>query len=298
MSDQWEFEVVDLEPERAQVERYAGALDAVARGDVSDLDPREDPEIVASLETARWLQTELSAIEPHPRYVNRSRAFLLRMAAQRGTSHVQEQRGRARWWGFGAVAGAAAAASLVTFAVLGVDGGAGSAATGSEESGATAQLAVPAVPADTGGEPAAVASADGAGGGGTVEPPIAPPNLTVMAIDTDLHRIREAFDTIAATSEQGSPVGSGALRILAEGTARVARQIEEHPGSVPPDRVVTYINGAADARSLLDQVQPASGQESALASARAAAQDGVVVASRYFLDVPASDGSDGEPPNP
>jgi hypothetical protein len=284
VSDPWENEVLNLESERAQAERYAEALDAVARGDVADVDPREDPEIVASLQTARWLRTELAAFEPHPRYVNRSRALLLRMAARRNASHVQEQRGRARWWGLGAVAGAAAAASLVTFAVLGVDGGTGAVETAPGETGSTVQLAIPG-PADPVGEPNAAVS---------VEPSLAQQNLTASAIDTDLRSIRVAFDTIVATSERGGPVESGALRILAEGTARVARQIEERPDSVAPDRVVAYISGAADARALLDQVTPESGQESALASARAAAQDGVVVASRYFLDDSAGDVSDGD----
>jgi hypothetical protein len=85
------------------------------------------------------------------------------------------------------------------------------------------------------------------------------------------------------------------LQAFTQTTASLADQIETSPDSIAWPDVVSFIQAAADGRALLAAARVDSGAESALSAARAAAQDGVQVASEYFVQrsVETSNGRSG-----
>ena len=237
--------------------RFGEALDAPVAGDA--LDPREDPELVALVNLTRGLAATAAELRPREGFARRSRAILLHSMETRRPARSPARRWRPRllravMLAPAAAAAAAAAAAVFVFAGGLLDGGSTGGATTVQ---APAPLATtPAVPVQ---------------------------NLTPLNIDQEIALLRSAADAAAASATAGQALPAGVLRVLADGSARVAQAIESEPGSVSPNGVVTYITAAADVRSALANVEASPGSEAALAAARASAQDGVVVASRYFL---------------
>ncbi|MDA0256682.1 MAG: hypothetical protein O3C25_02930 [Chloroflexi bacterium] len=239
--------------------RFGDVLDAPAQA--AALDPREDPELVELVGLARSLVETATAMRPRAGFVRHSRAMLMETMEMRRPTPAAPRRRFRLLQGF-AVAPIAAAAALGAVYLLG-----GGFPSGGPAEGPETALQPSSVPA------AATAS---------VAP--AAENLTALSIDQQIARLRTAADALSAAAIAGEAPPSAVLRLLSEGSAQVARSIEAQPENISSDRVVSYITAAADARSSLEKVEATPGNEAALDAARASAQDGVVVASRYFLD--------------
>lgn len=240
--------------------RFGETLDAPLAGDA--LDQREDPELVALVNFTRGLAATAAELRPREGFARRSRSILLHSMETRRPAHSPARRWRARLLQSVMLAPAAAAAAAAAAAVFVFAGG---------STGGAATVQAPAPIATTPAAPAAPAA--------SVQ------NLTPLNIDQEIMLLRSAADAATASATSGQALPAGVLRVLADGSARVAHAIKSEPGSVSPNGIVTYITAAADVRSALANVEASPGNEAVLAAARASAQDGVVVASRYFLDV-------------
>jgi len=246
--------------------RFADALDEVEAGRDPGIDAIEDPELVSLLAAVEEARGSWGAARPREGYRVRSRALLMAAYSQ---EHPEVQ--PRRWLpfflrpAFLAPIGSAAAAAAITlgFALAGdtFDGG--------------DRTSVSAIPVDQ-QQPTTVLAVP-------TEEPQSVTNLTSQSAVDELQRIETALREIEVRTQQGQPVDPSLLRAVTQGTAQVADRIESAPDAVPEQIVVTYIQAAATGRTVLDGAQVEYSDQAALDAARQAAQDGVEVASRYFL---------------
>lgn len=264
--------------------RFADALDALDAGREPDLDPREDPELSLLVGLSRAMRGDAEAAtagHAFRSYRHRSRAFVLHSLEREGVVRptVPEPRVvplRRRLLALAPVATAAAAA-LFAVAVL-VQG-----VSDAPEAGGLQAARVDG-PAD-----AALGVVPPAGGG--------------SAAGEELGRIRAALDQVDRNVAEGTPVSESVLRQITASTTALAREIEANPDGMDQTTVAEYVLAADTSRETLSRVPVAPGAETALAAAQAAAEDGVVAATRYFQgqdpgdDEAAADGAaaTGEP---
>ena len=110
-------------------------------------------------------------------------------------------------------------------------------------------------------------------------------NLTSRGVVEELQRIESALRTIEQRNTAGRFVEAPLLRGLTEKTISLSSQIDSAPEAVSGHTVVTFIQAAAASRSVLENVRVSPDDEAALVAAQQAAQDGVVVASRFITRV-------------
>ena len=267
--------------EEIEARRLAEALDALDAGGEPDLDPREDPELSLLVGLGRAMREDAEATtvgHGFRSYRHRSRAFVLHTLESEGVVRAAPAAVlpfRRRVLSFAPIATAAAAA-LFAVAVL-VGGGDGDAG---------GLVATRAGEAD--GALAAAIGGDSTG------------NRTAQLAGEELGRIRAALTEVDQSVNSGTPVSESVLRQITASTTALAKEIEANPGELDETTVAEYVLAADTSREALSRVPVAPGAESALAAARAAAEDGVVAATRYFQDTddasePGANTADGEP---
>lgn len=122
MSELRQFDDTELLTEDAEARRLADALDLLDGGRDVDIDPREDPELSALLETAmvvRDAAEHSTAATAFNSYRQRSRAYVLHTLERPVRVVVNRRPPWYQRWSFGAPIAAAAAAVLALVAFLG-----------------------------------------------------------------------------------------------------------------------------------------------------------------------------------
>jgi len=122
-------------------------------------------------------------------------------------------------------------------------------------------------------------------------------NLTPITTQEQLDRLGLAVEGIRSSAFAGQTLSSAQLHSFTENAAQVANAIEREPDALSPDAVRAYIERAQAAREALSTSQAAPGAEGAVAAAQRAAEDGIIVASRY-LGEGVTQGSDTPPTTP
>ena len=283
--------MTDLELIDAQ--RLADALDTVEAGREPDVDPREDPSLASLISLA----SEIRAVEElatdtqrFHSYRTRSRDHILRTiepeAAPRTVEEPQRRGIPFLRWTFLAPVASAAAAAVAVLAFVAIQGDSSSGGAGGEQVAAveppdveapSVDIEAPvATPAPAAAIPSLPPGLEGIEPGPGGFPPAA-------SVEQELQRIQRLIATLAETVAAGDPVDASVLRAITESTASVAHRIENQPESVSQEQVITYIKVAADGRTLLAAVRAEGEGETALTAARRATQDGVVVASTFFV---------------
>ena len=263
--------------EQLEAERLFEALEAIDAGRDPGVDPRKDPQLDMLLFTATALEETWRSAAPAPAYAARSRSLILRSmepGAERepaATPNIVPF--YRRWSVLSPVASAAAAAAVTLFAVTAF-GTTNNVATPVQEP--LLASAEPVAPLEALGEPSRPPFVSS-----TVPAPIAP-EVAGDPVVAELLRIESTLKAIEARAAAGLPVGGPLLRGLTASTANLASSIETDPEGVTEQAVITYIQATASSRSLLESVQVSQDAEAALEAAQQAAQDGVVVASRYL----------------
>lgn len=228
----------------AEVMRLDEALARLEAGETVDLDPREDPALVALLGTAAGVRdafedaTETRAFRS---FHHRSRAALLHALehpeeepAPAPVSIVTWRRGRL----FTGLAAAAASVAIAAFSF-----GPSLLSTGNE----------------------------------------AQPNLTAARSQAELFRLAQTLNDIQQRTRAGESVPAPLLHSVVENAATMATAIERDPTRFDRTAVAAFAQAAQASENVLSAVTPADGAEGALTAAQRAARDGVVVATR-FLD--------------
>ena len=246
--------------------RFADALDVLEAGGDPGMDPIEDPELVSLLAAVEEARGSWGAAAPRDGYRVRSRALLMAAYSQEHPE-TQPRRRRLPFFlrpAFLAPLGSAAAAAAITlgFALAG-------------DTLDDRDSAVSVLPVDN-EQPTTVLSVP-------TEEPQSVTNLTSQSALDELDRIQVALREIELRTQQGQPVDPSLLRAVTESTVTVANRIESEPEAVPELLVVTYIQAASTSRTVLETAQVETGDQAALNTARQAAQDGMEVASNYFL---------------
>ena len=281
--------MTDLEFVDAQ--RFADLLDTIEEGAEPDLDPREDPTLYA----LTMLASEIRDVEQFstgtPRfhsYRRRSRAHVL-SSVERPAPAARERRRPAMsflHWSYLAPVASAAAAVVAVLAFVALQQDSPVAQPAPEQVTVPGPVSEPPPGDATATEPPPAPA--------EIAPPaIVPPGLELLepweaelygpiSIEQELARIDSLITAVADRVASDQPVDLWLLRGITESTALVAQRIEAQPESVTQNHVIAYIKAAADSRTLLATVRAHQADEPALSAARRVAQDGVVVASRYF----------------
>ncbi len=246
---------VTEQPDELESRRLADALDAVDAGhDPAAIDPREDPELAALMETVRLLREITAAVGPEQPYAARSRAMILHAmehsGSREGSREPVEQPASApfyrRWrWAILTPVATAATAAAITFAVM------------------------------------TFASPTDAPGPLTTQLPelaVAPTSIVER-----LASIQLALDEIDERNARGEPIEISLLRAVTESTASVANTIEADPDTLAEEIVATYLRTAYTSQTVLEAADAIEGGEGALAAAQRAAEDGFDVAADYFV---------------
>ena len=286
--------------EAIEARRLAEELDALEAGADPGIDPREDPELSAQIETVRAvreLHLEATRQPSFATYVRRSGAFIQQQLRQerapqplpRPATAVAEpvKAGRVhflfRWSTLAAVTSAAAAAAIVfAFVVLNSSSPASSPPTQVTQP----QLPVPEAPLTEETSPLRVPAPDP----GMLERMAQAESLigerralVSRSAEDELHRIRTILDEIAATNARGELVADALLLEFTRGSAELALRIRTTPESVSRETVIGYIETAGEGQTVLGQAEAAEGSEGTLHIARLTTQDGVVVAALYLF---------------
>lgn len=245
-----------LDPvEVAEIMRLDRALASLDRGEMPDLDPTEDPELHAMVRAARAVDRSFEATtttRAFNSFHHRSRAALLHtLEAERPVPFRERLR---------IVVAAAAGIAAVAISV--------------------ATLGGPLL--------------DGLGGDGdepAPTPSIKVENLTHQQTQQQLDRLSLAVEGLSTRALSGQSLSSAQLHEFTENAARVADSIERQPDTVSPDAVRTYMERTQAAQEALNSGQLEPGAEDAAVAAQRAAEDGLVVASRYLGGEGGADGS-------
>ena len=242
-----------LDPaEIAEIRRLDEALTALELGHEVDIDPNEDPELFAMIAAARAVDHSFEA-------TTTTRAFHSFQGRSRNAIlHTLEAerpipfRERLR---VVVAAAAGIAAVVISVATLG-----GPVLDALRDSGSTG--------------PAEGASVTVA-------------NLTHVQTQQQLDRLGLAVEGLRS----GQTLSSAQLHAFTENAARVADSIEKQPDTVSPEAVRTYMERTQDAQEALSTGQLEPGAENAAVAAQRAAEDGLVVASRYLGGEGGADGT-------
>ena len=266
--------------EQLEAERLFEALEVIDAGRDPGVDPRKDPQLDMLLFTATALEETWRSAAPAPAYAARSRSLILRSmepGAEREPAAIPNIVPFYRRWSvLSPVASAAAAAAVTLFAVtaFGTTNNTNSVATPVQEP--LLASAEPVAPLEALGEPSRPPFVSS-----TAPAPIAP-EVAGDPVVAELRRIESTLKAIEARAAAGLPVGGPLLRGLTTSTANLASSIETDPEGMTQQAVITYIQATASSRTVLESVQVSQDAEAALEAAQQAAQDGVVVASRYL----------------
>ena len=283
--------------EAIEARRLAEALDALEAGADPGIDPREDPELSAQIETVRAvrkLHLEATRQPSFATYVRRSGAFIQQQLRQkrapqpvpRPVTAVAEPVKAARvrflfrWSTLAPVTSAAAAAAIVlAFVVLNSSSPASSPPTQVTQP----QLPVPEAPLTEETSPLRVPAPDLDPGMlermAQAESLIGEQRALVSrSAEDELLRIRTILDEIAAATARGELVADALLLEFTRGSAELALRIRTTPESVSRETVIGYIETAGEGQTVLGQAEAAEGSEGTLHIARLTTQDGVVVA--------------------
>ena len=290
--------------EAIEARHLAEALDALEAGADPGIDPREDPELSARIETVRAvreLHLEATRQPSFATYVRRSGAFIQQQLRQerapqplpRPATAAAEpvKAGRVhflfRWSTLAPVASAAAAAAIVlAFVVLNSSSPASSPPTQVTQP----QLPVPEAPLTEETSPLRVPAPDPDPGLAMLERMALAESLideqralVSRSAEDELLRIRTILDEIAAANARGELVADALLLEFTRGSADLALRIRTTPESVSRETVIGYIETAGEGQTVLGQAEAAEGSEGTLHIARLTTQDGVVVAARYLF---------------
>ena len=286
--------------ETIEARRLAEALDALEAGADPGIDPREDPELSAQIETVRAvreLHLEATRQPSFATYVRRSGAFIQQQLRQerapqplpRPVTAVAEpvKAGLVhflfRWSTLAPVTSAAAAAAIVlAFVVLNSSSPASSPPTEVTQP----QLPVPEAPLTEETSPLRVPAPDP----GMLERMAQAESLigeqralVSRSAEDELLRIRTILDEIAVANARGELVADSLLLEFTRGSADLALRIRTTPESVSRETVIGYIETAGEGQTVLGQAEAAEGSEGTLHIARLTTQDGVVVAALYLF---------------
>ena len=286
--------------EAIEARRLAEALDALEAGADPGIDPREDPELSAQIETVRAvreLHLEATRQPSFAAYVRRSGAFIQQQLRQerapqplpRPATAVAEpvKAGRVhfllRWSTLAPVTSAAAAAAIVlAFVVL----NSSSPASGPPTQVTQPQLPVPEAPLTEETSPLRVPALDP----GMLERMAQAESLigeqralVSRSAEDELLRIRTILDEIAAANARGELVADALLLEFTRGSADLALRIRTTPESVSRETVIGYVETSGEGQTVLGQAEAAEGSEGTLHIARLTTQDGVVVAALYLF---------------
>ena len=247
-----------LDPgEVAEIMRLDQALAEVDLGRTPDLDPTEDPELFSLVAAARKVDASFEAVtttRAFNSFHHRSRnAILHTLEAERPVPLRERIR---------VVVAAAAGIAAVAISVATLGGPALDSLRGD--------------PAETGTPGAQVSVA----------------NLTHVQTQEQLDRLSAAVDGLRNRALSGQSLSSAQLHEFTENAARVADSIERQPDTVSPEAVRTYMERTQAAQEALSSGQFEPGAEDAAVAAQRAAEDGLVVASRYLGG---EGGADGDP---
>lgn len=252
-----------------EARRFADTLEVVDAGGDPGIDPIEDPELDSLLATVEEARETWGDAHPRDGYRVRSRALLMAAYAQEFPQPAGEHRRILPFFlrpAFLAPIASAAAAAGITlgFALAGdvVDSGGDRTSVSAVPVGSQQPSTVLAVP---------------------IEEPQSVTNLTSQTSLDELQHIETALREIEVRTRQGQPVDPALLRAVTQSTVTVANRIESQPEAIPEQVVVTYIQAAGTGRTVLEGAEVDHTDQAALDAARQAAQDGVEVASRYFL---------------
>lgn len=236
-----------LDPvEVAEIMRLDRALLDMDLGRESDLDPAEDPELVSLLRAARAVDRSFEATtetRAFNSFHHRSRNAILHTLEAERPVPLRER-----------VRIVVAAAAGMAAVVLGV-----------------ATLGGPAM--------------DSLRGDGAEQAPgatVSVANLTHLQTQQQLERLSLAVEGLRTRALSGQSLSSAQLHEFTENAARVAHSIERQPDTVSPEAVRTYMERTQAAQEALSSSLLEPGAEDAAVAAQRAAEDGLVVASRYL----------------
>ncbi|GMU41915.1 MAG: hypothetical protein AMXMBFR23_27810 [Chloroflexota bacterium] len=226
----------------AEVMRLDEALARIEAGEAVDLDPREDPALVALLGTAAGVRDafqDVTETRAFRSFHHRSRAALLHALehepeeAPAPATIITWRRGRL----FTGLAAAAASVAIAAFSFGPslLDTGAGS-----------------------------------------------QPNLTAARSQAELFRLAQTLNDIQQRTRAGESVPAPLLHSVVENAATMASAIEADPARFDRTAVAAFAQAAQASENVLSAVTPADGAEGALTAAQRAARDGVVVATRFL----------------
>lgn len=116
-------------------------------------------------------------------------------------------------------------------------------------------------------------------------------NLTGQETQSQLDRLSLAVDGLQNRTSSGQSLSSAQLHEFTENAARVADSIERQPDSMSPEAVRAFMERTQAAQEALTNGQAAPGAEDAVVAAQRAAEDGLVVASRYLGGEGGEDGT-------
>ena len=288
--------------EAIEARHLAEALDALEAGADPGIDPREDPELSARIETVRAvreLHLEATRQPSFAAYVRRSGAFIQQQLRQerapqplpRPATAAAEpvKAGRVhflfRWSTLAPVASAAAAAAIVlAFVVLNSSSPASSPPTQVIQP----QLPVPEAPLTEEASPLRIPDPDP--GLAMLERMALAESLideqralVSRSAEDELIRIRTILDEIVDANARGELVADALLLEFTRGSANLALRIRTTPESVSRETVIGYIETAGEGQAVLGHAEAAEGSEGTLHIARLTTQDGVVVAALYLF---------------
>ena len=249
-----------LDPvEVAEIMRLDAALAELDHGRLPDIDPTEDPELHSLVTAARMVDHSFEATtttRAFNSFHHRSRSALLHTLEAERPIPFRE---RVRVF---VAAAAGIAAVVISVATLGgpvLDGFRGDGSTNGDGTAPGAQITVA--------------------------------NLTHVQTQEQLDRLGLAVDGLRNRALSGQSLSSAQLHEFTENAARVADSIERQPDTVSPEAVRSYMERAQAAQDALNSGQLEPGAEDAAVAAQRAAEDGLVVASRYLGGEGGADGS-------
>ena len=286
--------------EAIEARRLAEALDALEAGADPGIDPREDPELSAQIETVRAvreLHLEATRQPSFAAYVRRSGAFIQQQLRQerapqpvpRPVTAVAEpvKAGRVhflfRWSTLAPVASAAAAAAIVlAFVVLNSSSPASSPPTQVTQP----QLPVPEAPLTEETSPLRVPARRSRHAGADGASRVAHRRAARSRQPLRRKRVAPDQDDPGRDRRRKRARGTRGGSLLLEftrGSAILALRIRTTPESVSRETVIGYIETAGEGQTVLGQAEAAEGSEGTLHIARLTTQDGVVVAALYLF---------------
>lgn len=245
-----------LDPgEVAEIMRLHQALAELDRGRMPDLDPTEDPELFSLVSAASQVDASFEAVtttRAFNSFHHRSRNAILHTLEAERPVPLRER--------IRVVVAAAAGIAAVAISVATLGGPVLDSLRDDDDGAPGAQVTVA--------------------------------NLTHVQTQEQLDRLSAAVDGLRNRALSGQSLSSAQLHEFTENAARVADSIERQPDTVSPEAVRAYMERTQAAQEALTNGQPEPGAEDAVVAAQRAAEDGLVVASRYLGG---EGGADGDP---